>query len=560
MSSRKSRKLHQLRSNEFTTQQQLLLLNEQQAKLEIEKSMLLDKALRSTNVNDVYSAQKYLKATQANQASPSKSFITDPEALSTQGENYREKYYSLSYEMLRKMGKLHVVNAILKTRKQQIASFADPQKDKFQPGFLIQKKSLRSLGSDKKLSKSDEASIDYVTQFVLDCGSKNNVWGIHTFETFLRLLVDDSLTLDQSTFEVSRDRLGRPTQFLATDGATYRLADYSHLNEDAAEQKRVNGYLPHYVQVHQSRVWAEFYPWELCMGIRNPTTDVMRSGYGCSELEDLIKTITAMLNADQYNANFFKSGSNPRGILKYSGNINTQSLADFREHWNAQVAGVGNMHKIPVINADKVDWVNTHETNKDMEYSQYYEFLVKLCSAVYTIDPSEFGFYLSGGAGSASGPMFEGNNEYRIKYSRDKGLKPLLKIIQFWINKYIVSQLDPTLEFLFVGFGDQSQESELDRDIKEVTNISTLNEIRARRNMSPLEFGDMPLNGIYSQQVAAKAMKEQQDQQMAMDQQGGGDDPNQDLEDPNQGQSPPMDKSRDENPFIKSLDEFLVSL
>lgn len=551
---KRGKKISHLKHNDLTTQQRLLSLNEQQVKLEIEKSMILDKALKSSNVNDVYSAQKYLKSIQQNNQQPSKSYLIDPDGLSTQGDSYREKYYSLSYEMLRKMSKLHVVNAILKTRKQQIASFSDPQKDKFQPGFLIQKKNQHFNGQDKKLSKKEEYSIEYATQFILDCGSRNNLWGTHTFETFLRLIVDDSLSLDQATFEITRDRLGRPTQFFATDGATYRLADYSHLNEHALNEKRVNGYLPYYVQVHQSKVWAEFYPWELCMGIRNPTTDIIRSGYGCSELEDLIKTITAILNADQYNANFFKSGSNPRGILKYSGNINTQSLSDFREHWNAQVSGVNNMHKIPVINADKVDWVNTHETNKDMEYSKYYEFLVKLCSAVYTIDPSEFGFYLSGGAGS-SGPMFEGNNEYRIKYSRDKGLRPLLKIIQFWINKYIISQLDPSLEFIFVGFGDQSQESELDRDIKEVGSITTLNEIRARRNMPPLKFGDMPLNGIYSQQIAAEKAEKQQQQQMELEQSQQSDDSSNQEDDSNQDSS-----VYEEDPFVKSLNNFLISL
>ena len=48
-------------------------------------------------------------------------------------------------------------------------------------------------------------------------------------------------------------------------------------------------------------------------------------------------------------------------------------------------------------------------------------------------------------------PMFEGNNEARLKYSRDKGLKPLLKRIEFWINMWIVSQLEKDYELRFVG-------------------------------------------------------------------------------------------------------------
>jgi hypothetical protein len=36
-----------------------------------------------------------------------------------------------------------------------------------------------------------------------------------------------------------------------------------------------------------------------------------------AELEDMIDLITNLLNADQYNGNFFKVGSSPQGILTY---------------------------------------------------------------------------------------------------------------------------------------------------------------------------------------------------------------------------------------------------
>lgn len=38
--------------------------------------------------------------------------------------------------------------------------------------------------------------------------------------------------------------------------------------------------------------YVVFYPWELGYGVRNKTTNVLRNGYGCSELETLIEIVT----------------------------------------------------------------------------------------------------------------------------------------------------------------------------------------------------------------------------------------------------------------------------
>jgi phage portal protein BeeE len=272
-------------------------------------------------------------------------------------------------------------------------------------------------------------------------------------------------------------------------------------------------------------------------GVRNPTTDIRSNGYGRGELEDMILVVTALLNTNQYNANFFKVGSAPRGILKYSGNINHNTVEEFRKQWMAQVTGVQNAHKIPMINADKLDFINTHIPNKDMEWSRFQEFLIKINCAMYSIDPSEIGFPMSGS--SDSKPMFEGNNEARLKYSRDKGLKPLLKYAESWVNKWIVSQLDPNYVFRFVGIEDEKNElDDLDADIKRLSNFMTLNEIREKYNLPPVKGGDIVLNSVYNQALNQQAQMDLQKQQMSM---GGGD---QDMSQEDDGE---------DNPFYKSL-------
>lgn len=497
----------------------------------VEKTMLLEKALKSTDIRSQFQAQKYLAAQKAQQKGneKQKSILIDPYAMSS-GMGYRDKYFTINFETLRKMAKTHIIKSILTTRRNQVAAFAQPQENKYDTGFAIRKRK-KLFQSDDKLTRQDEAKIEEITTFIIDCGTRDNRWHEETFEGFLRKIVNDSLRFDQSTFEIVDDRKGIPCEFFAIDGGTCRLA------QPSPDSEEIDGYLPKYVQVIDSRVSAEFYPWELCFGVRNPDTDLFRNGYGCSELEDMITVITSLLNADKYNANFFKVGSNPRGFFKYSGNIAPTMMEDFRQQFYAEVIGVENAHRIPFINADEIDYIPTHENNRDMEYSKFQEFLIKISCAQYTIDPSEINFSLNGN--SDAKPMFEGNNEARLKYSKDKGLKPLLKHIQTWINKYIVSRIDPNYEFLFKGIDGNDETNELDYDIKAVQNFQTLNEIREKRGLKPIEGGDIVLNGIY-QQAQQAAMYGNPDSNGAVDDMGGEDE--------------------EENPFTKSLTDYLQTL
>ena len=541
----------------------------QKQSLSILEDLALKKAFETNNVQDIIKAQGVIES---RQKTDSKSILLDPLQLSS-SLGYKDKPFSLSYEVLRGMGRTHIIKSIIETRKDQVSAFCTPQKDKYSAGFVIQKKSKYSISKKEvKLTKREEERIEDITQFILNCGNTSNFWHADTFDVFVGKITLDTLSLDQATFEVVRNRKGDPIEFFATDAATYRIADsYDDDTKISTKEKLIKGYAPSVVQVYQGKVLSEFYPWELGFGVRNPNTDIRLNGYGRSELEDMVQTVTALLNSDFYNANFFKVGSSPKGILKYTGNINPNTVEDFRRQWVAQVAGVANMHKIPMINADKLDFINTMVNNKDMEFSKYQEFLIKICCALYKIDPSEIGFPMSGS--SDSKPMFEGNNEARLKYSRDKGLKPLLKKIEFWINKWIVWQLDNEYEFRFVGIEDEnSQKDDLDLDIQRLSNFMTVDEIRAKNNLKPMpdKNGEMILNPTYYQNVQAKAMAAQQGNMGANGSMndmygGGGDDEGGDNPFTSGGNQDGGDKKNggdggEDNPFLKALENDLPNI
>lgn len=499
----------------------------------IERDLMIKKALSSGSADVILKAQTYLSQIEKRTETNQKSMLIDPMMLTT-SIGFKEKQIKVSYTVLRKMSYIPVIKAIIETRKEQILSFCEPQADKYSTGFIVRPK-RKSYGDNNqaKITTAQQKEIDRITDFILNCGTNQNEWHGDSFESITRKCLQDSLALDQLCFEVIHNKKGEPIEWLAVDGATVRLADNTDkFGNTLPHIELVNGYAPLAVQTYMNKVIAEFYPWELCFGIRNPSSDIYSNGYGRSELEDLIETVTSLLNADQYNANYFKVGSNPKGILKVTGNINESRIQEFRAQWQTQMAGVNNAHKLPIIEAEKMDFISTQGNNKDMEYSKYYEFLLKIACAVYKIDPSEIGFPMSGS--SDAKPMFEGNNEARLKYSRDKGLKPLLKFYQQKIQRYIIERLNPEYELIFSGIDSETAEQQLEADIKKVTNYQTVNEIRKKNDLKDLPDGDIILNPVMLQ-----------NKQMAM------------MGDPESNEA--IDQE-DENPFNKAVGDYLEKL
>jgi portal protein len=533
----------------LTIHQTLSNLDEQAAKLDIQKSLVLKEALQSTDVDAIFKAQQYLVGgnpknslfqAQQRQGQPGehKSLIFDPFETNT-SQGFFQKNGTVSFELLRRMSETPIINAIITTRKDQVTEFCTPQADKYSKGFVIKRK-----GVDKEYqpTDADKKAIDALTEFLMNCADDEEIHDLDDFDAFIRKLIDDSLSMDQGCFEVVHNKLREPVQFLAVDGATVRLADSFDNVNNTQRGEEVDGYFPSYVQIYQNRIFQEYYPWEMCMGVRNPQTKLSANGYGKSELEVLIQMVTSMLNSDSYNSKFFQNGTAPKGALlvKNTGGLNKDKIAELRRDWTSTMSGVNNFHKTPVLDAEKIEWLDLQKSNRDMEFSKYQEYLIKVACAVYKISPEEIGFPLQGSQGSGMGSKEGGKQEK--EYSLDKGLKPLLKSLQTWINKFIIGpKSENKYEFQFAGIDTEDSKSEEERLTKAVTTYMTVDEVRAVRDLEPLPNGQgkIILSPIMVQQQQMKQqqdmMKQQQQQEM------GNDNP---FEQPDE---------QDNNPFAKAL-------
>ena len=331
--------------------------------------------------------------------------------------------------------------------------------------------------------------------------------------------------------------------------------------------------LPSVVQIYNGVVEQEFYPWELCFGVRRPRTDLQVSGYGFAELEELVNVITSMLYSDEYNRRAFSQGSFPKGLIRIANNsgMNDESLKEFKRQWAMQMSGVYNSHKTPIVEADKLDFVNLSQSNKDMEYTQYQNYMIRVHCALFLIDSSEMGFNLNNGGGEGN-TIFESNIDKRLKYSKDKGLSPLLKNSAKKINRHIIWRINPNYEFVFAD--EENQDDELANSIKELSNFKTIDEIRAEKDLKALGKemgGDMILNGSYTSFYNNKMLSQQQNQSQGGQQEDEEDNDQEGFEDDDEQEQNynPLQEDNEQtekaikdnkNPFVEDLNKFIKTL
>jgi hypothetical protein len=212
-------------------------------------------------------------------------------------------------------------------------------------------------------------------------------------------------------------------------------------------------------------------------------------------------------------------GSAPKGILNFKGDTMTPDMMEgFRRQWRAGLEGVENSWRTPILQSEAgLEWIDLHPTNREMEYNSWIEYLIKITCAIFLMDPAELNFDLHGGVQQT--PLFESSQEWKLKASRDRGLKPLLRFIAKLINENIVSKIDDHFVFDFIGLDELTEQEKHTLRTEQVSSYLTLNEVRRTDDLDDLEYGDMPMNPTYLQAMQIKMTMEQQKQQMEQQQQ-----------------------------------------
>lgn len=408
---------------------------------------------------------------------PPKTLFFDPYAIVDQ-LGYKDKPTPVTYGTLRAIvAKTPIIQAILKTRIDQLASFTKVQHDRYSMGFRI-----KVRDTEKEPTKAERQWIKQMENLIVRTGVTDNPRGRDNFNKFLRKLAWDSLVYDQMAFEIVPNMKGEPAEWYAVDASTIRLADTAttYMDEDLTDTVR-------YVQIYDGMVISEYTQEEMAFGIRNPRTDLLLNGYGIAELEMLIPAITAYLYAYQYNQKFFTQGSAAKGIINFKGTMNQAQLESFRRHWYNMISHTENAWRTPVVNSEDLQYVNLQQSSRDMEFNAWMDFLIKSVCSIYSIDPIEVNFKY-GNVGQ-KGALAESSNKEKITESKERGLRPLLDFFADIFNTNILWPINENFEFAFVGLDAKTSDEVVELNTKRVKTYRTVDELRAEDDLPPLPDG-----------------------------------------------------------------------
>lgn len=540
---------------------------------------------------------------------PRKSIIADYDEGFGYNGLFKEKASLVSFDVLRQVAeKDMIVRAIIGKFCNRIAAFAQPQKNKYSLGFIVRPNPDYMIGNNSgdnskkqeldetdlgntpgegKLSDEQKQEISKIINFLMKTGDENDERPIEDrkgFETFLRIITNDRLIYNQIGIECIPTKDGSSiSYFVPVSGGTIRYssprlsendnADQITLNRNVffsdegveeARRKKIEETNPEdirYVQVYRGQIYASFTAQEFIFRQGIPSCELIHQGYAPGELEYLLNTVANHRIAESHNESFFKFGYANNGILNIKSELTQEDLEAIKRQFQRQYQGTKNAFKMPIMSSkDGLEWIQTGQSNKDMEWSGWVEYLIKVITGVFGISPSEINFDIAKGSTNTIGDGGQ-RNEIMLRDTRNSMLRPLLRWIESIINDDLLPRYDTALAkkyiFEFVGLENEDKDAELNRIEKQVKNYRTINEIRKEEGLDSLKDGDIILDSNYLTYI-------QRNELLEAPQQNSGDEEDEedeeDTEDKNNNDESNEEDDEDSEEIKRSIDLNLQNL
>ena len=119
-------------------------------------------------------------------------------------------------------------------------------------------------------------------------------------------------------------------------------------------------------------IGADQIPLRLDQVIFNKRPNPLDAYRGIGPVGTLLLDIEGEAAASAFNTQFFRSGAEPGGIIEVDENLTDAEFDQMTARWESQHKGVGNAHRVAVIEAGH--WVDRRYTQRDMQFEQLRRF------------------------------------------------------------------------------------------------------------------------------------------------------------------------------------------
>ena len=301
--------------------------------------------------------------------------------------------------------------------------------------------------------------------------------GVTPFATWLRLALEDLLTLDAPAIERRRNRGGDLIGLDVIPGDTIHP-----LVDDTGRRPRGPDAVA-FQQVIKGTAWANLTNADLIYAPRNPRPN---HNYGFSPVEQIIVTIHTAIRRQAAQLAYFTEGNTPAGLLTGPEGWNPDQIRDMQLWLDARLSG-------STADQAKLLWApggTRYQAFKDAPIKdEFDEWLARIVAYAFSLPPTPF-----------VRQMNRSTSQSDQDRSTQEGAEPLKR----WAKRLIdgVIQDDqgcPDLEFAWNDAAevDPAKQASID-DLCLRNGSATIDEVRNRRGQPPLPGGEGAIARIYT--------------------------------------------------------------
>ena len=331
-------------------------------------------------------------------------------------------------------------------------------------------------------------------QFFLNTGDVEDINRVDDLDKYVSKILRDICQLDQIASEIQRTNGGDVCAFWAVDPATIEVV--------LPGSVEATGFS--FVQVINNIPYAFYTKNDFIFDCMNPRTDIERSGYGYSIVEQAIDLVTSSINTFIYNAGVFTENKIPRGFLLLNGDADQEQVEEMEDYLANMMSGSpSSQWTVPIIpsgkneggeGSRKIEWVSLQGSNREMEFQAWYDLQLSGIVGLFGLSMEDLGLH-----SQKSAPLIGNDVSPKIESSKSLVLGDMLSFLQKHFN-IILKYKNPEYEFEFVGYERDDPKIILDMDKEEVASYKTLNEKREEKGLKAIDFNevknpaDLPMN------------------------------------------------------------------
>jgi hypothetical protein len=250
----------------------------------------------------------------------------------------------------------------------------------------------------------------------------------HSFNDWLRMLLEDMLVIDAATIYPRFNRAGALYSLDIVDGATIKPL----IGEDGRAPDAPD---PAYQQVLHGVPAADFSADELLYLPRNPRAHRL---YGMSPVEQIALTINIALRRDAATLDYYRAGSSPDAFATLPKEWTGDQIRQFQDYFDALMSGNSpRRRQMKFMPAD----FRLIETRQPPLKDQYDEWLARVICYAFSVPVSPFVSQVNRASGETM----------RLQATQE-GLVPLKSWIKGALDHVVqICMGEPGLEFVWVG-------------------------------------------------------------------------------------------------------------